>query len=338
MLTREQRDDYLNNLVRALKTTDSGVSDYRRLDYDEVIALVASIETPGSVRFRRVPKAKDITHYWLDQPLGDDGENAQNEDADPSESAANKPTRYKNTMQIQSKVIKVTDTMERVARAGGLIGVGPSELGRQAELAARLLLKSQERALFTSVEQTTEPRKMKGLTAWIDSTAKLDASAVQLTSSNIETYVNNEMYKLYDLLAGAMPNALYCGPRLLGPLGQAAKNKVQINVNLADMQNGGVGAKLVAGQSVGYFMTDFGTLELVYTPWLTAATTSGAASTSQALFLNEDAISIVDFVNGGMEITERAKTAPTQNKVITQEITLEVRYVLSHGMLHNWYV
>src|SRR5690348_14462523 len=98
------------------------MSDYKKLDYDEVIVLAATMNTPLSARLTRKDTAHDVIHNWLDQSVRTGAINAQSETTDPAESPAQKPTRFSNTLQILSAKVAVTNTMRRIARAGGLHG------------------------------------------------------------------------------------------------------------------------------------------------------------------------------------------------------------------------
>jgi hypothetical protein len=243
-------------------------------------------------------------------------------------------------MQIMSRAFDITETMERIARAGGLIGVEGSELARQMAMQTNLLFQEQEFYLLNGVLNETDNgtvgRQMKGLIAWILSANTVDFAAAEITAANIKTQINRTITKIVNSKGGVRPNAMYCGPVFADLLATITDPGITVTVPLDQYKNEAPTG--VVGRNVGWFKSNYGILEIVMTPHLTVAANTGAAATSNVLFVHEPSLTIVDFKNGGIEVAERARSDAYIRKVVSEEITLQVQNVRAHGLLKNFWI
>lgn len=162
---------------------------------------------------------------------------------------------------------------------------------------------------------------------------------------NIEDALNTIMRQIAELESGDMPSTLYVPSLMLNPLMKAAKEKLQINVNLSDLQNGS--PKFVAGGAIGKFYCDFGSLDIIWHPMLyaapvsggTAGTTDANSRKSRLMLLNESHIKVIDYLNaGGFQIDMRPQSGPTEKKVVSQYLSLELRMLKAHGFISDFFV
>jgi hypothetical protein len=353
-IERVADEAFLDSVFRALMTTADtrvGGSDYHVMDYSQVLSIAATENTPLSIRLGRMEAARDIEHFWLEQSIPHVGAfTPLSEGSDPGLGSPVTPTRFSNVMMDFGVKFAITDVMNIIARAGGLHAVGRDEFGRQLAIKLRELIRDQEVAIIQGKFSSAEPRQMRGLLGdyknavedgWVQTQGtSLDLSAGQVSSSNIATHLNTILRTVAELQAGDLPTTLYVGSKLLGVLAEAAKDKLQIVVNLSEMQNGT--PKFVAGSAILKFYCDFGALDVVWHPLLTVAATGDLAAEkakSRMLLLNESNIKLIDYVGaGGIHVEERAKTDATELRIIRERISLEVRQMKSMAQIHNFWV
>jgi hypothetical protein len=335
-MDRKQNTEGMENILRAMTSFEAGVSNYTIVDIEDAIALGSDESTPLTRRLRREKKAHTTLFEWLEQYLPAPGTNAQSEGVDPSASSSSKPTRYNNALQIFSKKFEITDTMERIARAGGLVGVQGSELARQMSMLLTQMFLEEEDYFVHGTKSTADPRQMGGLRSFILAQNKVDGAAVQITAANVKSYINQVVAKLVASKAAFRPNAIWCGPAFADVLAEAAGSNVQVTVDLATYKNASPTG--VVGSNVGWFKTNYGIMEIVMLPDMVTADAAIDAADSEVLLVHEPSLTVVEYVNGGLEIAERAKTDAKIAKVATEEITLQVQNIRGHGELSNFYV
>jgi hypothetical protein len=351
-------------------------NDYHRLDISQVMLLVANENVPLSVRFSRREAVRALKHFWYEQYLPGTGAiTFVSELNDPSDQIANVPTRFENVMGKLGRVFKMSDEAQIIARANGLEAVGTDELARQMEMQIRLLIRDQERGILQASYDDgsgANPRAFRSLlgdyraavpvkNGWIGDKAQgapinptdtpgliinlngeeLVAKGATGTQHNIADVLNQWMYNQYMLFAGPMPNVAYVPPRLLKPFADAASEKIQITMTQDELARRAV---YNLGGAAGKFYSDFGIIDIVAHPLLTASDDAAGVgenrpALSRILFLHEPSVSLLDYVGyGGVHIEPRAKTGPTETRVISEILTMEMRNLKSHGVIENfWY-
>jgi len=368
----ERRDDepYFNTVARAITSpmttaayVDSATTDYHRLDVSEVMLVCANEVIPLVQTFSRREDAAATKHEWFEQYIPDDaGTVFLAETADPAAQVATVPTRFSNTMAKMGRLFIMSDEAQVIAQARGLHAVGVDEFARQMSIQTRQLVRDTEKALIEAVESTSSPRGFRGilgaykpsagatLNGWIGGVVtattldlggdKIVASGATSGQRNVEDVLNQFMLQLYLLFAGPMPNTLYVPPRFLKIMQDAASAKIQINLSQDDLARQ---IKYNLGGATGKFYTNFGLMNVVAHPRLLGATaTPGSGdnvpAASRLLALETNSFSIIDYVNnGGFRVEQRAKTGPTDTRLISQYLTLEVRNLNSHGCIKNFW-
>jgi hypothetical protein len=364
LITRVEDESYLQTVARAMTTSDprTAGSDYHRMDYSEVLTVANTEHTPLSNRISRREAMRDIKHFWLEQEIPGAGVvTPLAETADPAENTRFLPKRYENNILKIGRKFIITDLMNIIARAGGLHAVGTDEWGRQMQMQLSMFLRDQEAAIIKAVLSDSSPLSMRGLlgdienandNGWIGLTAdggveqsgikdlggnELVAGTPSAGQQNIEKVLNDYMLQMYNLNAGPLPTVVYVSPRAFYLLQTAAKSKVTVMMSQAELNQR---AAMNLGGAVGKYYTDFGMIDFVAHPLLSAALPGDLAAVkekSSFMFLHEPGISLVDIVGyGGVHIEPRAKTDPTEIRVISEIISLEVRYLKSHGRIKNF--
>lgn len=160
----------------------------------------------------------------------------------------------------------------------------------------------------------------------------------------IETVLNSALQSFYNLYAGPTPPVLYVPPRTIPLLQKAAASKVQVFMTQAELSQR---TEQNLGGVTGKYLSDFGMIDFVAHPLLFAHNSgtddvsngsTAAARNSRFLFLDLSQIALVDYAGfGGIHIEPRAKTAPVENRVMYEIFTLEVRQILSHGLVKNFW-
>jgi hypothetical protein len=365
LITRVADDDnYLQTVARAMTTADPRTvgSEYFRMDYSEVLTVANTEHTPLSNRLSRREACRDITHYWLEQYIPGAGVVTPiAETSDPAENNRFLPTRYSNNIMKIGRKFIISDLMNIIAQAGGLHAVGTDEWGRQMQMQLTMLLRDQEAAILKAVLGTS-PLSMRGIlgdyvngneNGWIGLTAEggivqdgvknlagdeLVSGTPGASQQNIEKVLNDYMLQMFNLNAGPMPTSVYVAPRAFWMLQQAAKSKITVFMTQAELAKR---SEMNLGGAVGKYYTDFGNMiDVIAHPLLSAAVPADLAAEkekSRFLFLYEPGLSLIDILNyGGIHIEPRAKTDPTETRVISEIFSMEVRYLKSHGVIKNF--
>jgi len=360
LIARKADEQYLDTVARALSSpftapqfADSASTDYHRIDISEFMLVAATENTPLSVRLGRVEGARALKHEWLEQYLSGPTSGAISvlaETSDPSASVAKVPTRYDNYMNKIGKLFVMSDEAQVIARANGLIAVGAEEMARQLTMLGQDLIRDQERLILEGNYSASSPRQMRGIlgdyrnttaNGWIGSAgvftgSTLNYAAAQITSANIATVLDTFLLQMYNLYAGPLPTTLYVPAAMAKLVVDAATSKIQIVMTQDELFRR---SALNLGGAIGRFYTSFGFLDLVAHPLLSAATSAPGAGTSRMLALHEPSIKLVDYVGyGGIHMEPRAKTGPTETRLMSELFTLEVRNIKSHGVIENFYI
>lgn len=358
-ITRVEGEDYLDTVARAITSPlttdtyqDSPATDYHRLSVSEFMSVAITENTPLIQRLSRREGARARLFEWFEQYLPPNPTvTFVGELADPAAGLARVPTRLSNMMGKLGVTFEMSEEADIIARANGLIAVGTDEMARQMAFKLTELARNTERAVLEAVYNDgsdTNPRAFRGLlgdyrngnlNGWIGgitTDTTLDLGSTILDATNMEATLNKYLLQLFQLYAGPLPTTMYVPPRLLNVIQTAAKSRVTVFMSQDELAKK---SALNFGGKVGIFYSDFGALDIIAHPLLTVgAATGGTAATSRILFLHEPGLSMIDYVgHGGVHIEPRPVSGPTTKRVISQIISLEARYLKSHGVIKNFY-
>lgn len=357
----EGEDDILDSVSRALSSPytaaqyqDQASTDFHRLDIDDVMTVAVTEDVPLSARLGRKATARGLQHSWFEQ------EHPRNptvsfgsEVSDVAAGNAIVPTKFSNYMGKLEVKFVMSDLADIIAQSHGLEAVGTDEMGRQLSAKFVELIRNQELAILEAVQSTSDPYAFRGLlgdykngnrNGWIggvETRTSVDFAGAELTAANAEATLNSCLLQFYLLRAGQKPTSMWVAPRALNVIRAAASPKIQITMTQNELANM---AALNLGGKVGMFYSDFGFVEIYAHPDLICASATPGSGTnipanSRILFLYLPGINIVDFAsNAGVRIDARAKTAPTETRVISEWVTLEVRNLAAQGELRNFWV
>lgn len=361
LITRNEDENMLNAISRAITSpynvqdfVDSPSTDFHRLDVEDALSIAVEEAIPVQRVVPTVSNVHAMTHEWLEQEHPrSPAVTFLNSVSDPSNGIGIVPTRYSNQLGRLGVEFKMADIADSIARSNGLLGVGPDEMGRQ--LAAKVVEHSRNRelAFWEAIQSTTEPYGFRGMLGdykngnrngfigGVETRTSLDLGAIELTSLNIDYYLNKELYTINQLRVGSMPNTLWVNPRALNLITAAASKKVTIMMTQSELANM---SALNLGGKVGIYYSNFGFLEIYSTPDLCLSDSAGgtgldAPALSRFVFLNTKALRFGNLsARPGIVIGPRAKTDGSENRVIDEWVTLEVQKLGSHGELRNFYV
>lgn len=167
-----------------LKTTDVGSTGGNREQLIDAIYMVYRNEVPftASICGRATAEATSVDWLTDDMPSVNP-DNAATEGATAGTASNFVPVRVSNSTQIFESAFTVSDTQETVKKAGRT-----SELGRQAQLATRKLMRDIESAAtYKNVVTTGATRKMRGLASWLTSNISSGSGGSTNSSTGVVT-------------------------------------------------------------------------------------------------------------------------------------------------------
>jgi hypothetical protein len=312
--------------MKMVTTGDYATAEAVELRFADAVTLYGSYATPLTARLAHT-KSLATTHYWLEAGVRDSLANTQAEGDTPT-TREKVPDRKSNTCQIVSGLADVSGSAIQEA-ANGIYGSTLDLLQFQAEAEMQGLIKDIERAALLGTESTTDPRAMKGLKAWLTTNVE-NVGGTTLGTANIE----NLMTAIADQKTGHLPTAIYAPAAVLTAMSKWANNRVQFTAdvgNLEALRN----LRVSVGQAVGWYMTQFGPLELVLAPEV--AYSAGTAALNYLYVVSEPLLRFADFrpLHASPVITTGADA---QQRAIIWEGTLEVRCEPAHGVVKNFTV
>jgi hypothetical protein len=254
-----------------------------------------------------------VTHEWQRDVLAaPNGSNAVAEGADATYTAITPTQRLSNQTQISRKTFSITDTQERVNKAGR-----KSEIRYQTIKQGKELRKDMELALIENPTLTTgSTRVTRGLRGWIvtNSTSGASGAAPNFgtntapTDGTLRTYTEALMRPA---VLGAYQNGGNVTQMMLHP-------SIKQNVSATFTGNGtkfNKGETRQLNTAWDVVKTDFGTLDLVPNRVM--------SRTREAYFIDTDLVALA--VLRDMEDQELARIGSARNFMIETEYALEVR-------------
>lgn len=293
-----------------------------REDLLDMIYNVAPTDTPLISMMEKV-EATAVTHEWQRDTLDTPANNTTAEGADATYTAVTATQRLSNQTQISRKTFSISDTQEKVRKAGR-----KSEIRYQTILKGKALRKDMELALCENATLTTgATRQARGLRGWLQSNNSLGATGVAPVAIGGNTAPTDGT--LRTLTETILRAGLALGYIAGGNMTKLIMHPT-LKQNATATFNGG-GTKFVAiandtlNGAFDFFKHDFGTIELVPNRVLTR--------TRDAYAVDPDMVALA--VLRDMETTELAKIGSARNYMLECEYTLEMREERAHVALRD---
>lgn len=282
-----------------------------REDLVDIIYNTAPTDTPLISAIDKV-KATAVTHEWQRDVLAAPANNAVAEGADATYTAITPTQRLSNQTQISRKTFSITDTQERVNKAGR-----KSEIRYQTVKQGKELRKDMELALIENPTLTTgATRQTRGLRGWVVTNSSVGATGANPnfgtntapTDGTLRTFTEALMRTA---VLGAYTNGGNITQMMVHP-------SIKQNVSATFT---GAGTKFNKGETNqlntawDVIKTDFGTLDVVPNRVM--------SRTREAYFLDTDLVALA--VLRDMEDQELARIGSARNFMIETEYALEVR-------------
>lgn len=282
-----------------------------REDLVDVIYNTAPTDTPFISAIDKV-KAEAVTHEWQRDTLTAPANNAVAEGADASYTAIAPTQRLSNQTQISRKTFSISDTQERVSKAGR-----KSEIRYQLVKQGKELRKDMELALIENPTLTTgATRQTRGLRGWIVTGSSSGASGAAPnfgtntapTDGTLRTYTEA-------LLRSAVLSAYTNGGN---PTMLMVHPSIKQNISATFTGNGtkfnkGEAKELWTAWDV--IQTDFGVLDVVPNRVM--------SRTREAYVIDPEMCALA--VLRDMEDQELARIGSARNYMLETEYALEVR-------------
>lgn len=313
----------------ALETYDSKTI---REDLSDAENMISPTETPFISSIAGKGTASNTKYEWPVVELGAvDANNAVPEGEDtPSVDSPNVALRMINYTQIMDKVVKVTDTSQRVDGAAKVeklakqISYKLKELKRDKET---IFLANQAAVVGAAAGATT--RKLAGFEAFIITNSSRGATGAAPTLSNTTDGFPNAAHTpgtaraiTEDILNTVMQSCWTQGGEVkYGLVGPSTKRTISKTFNgYATKYKDADDKKLV--NAIDVYESDFGQIQIVPDRF------SNAAS---MLFIDPEYVKVVDLQPTRQ--LELARTGHTENRLIQYEGTLEVGNQKSCGII-----
>jgi hypothetical protein len=231
--------------------------------------------------------------------------------------------RLSNQTQIARKTFSVTDTQEKVRKAGR-----KSEIRYQTVLKGKALRKDMELALVENPTQTTgATRVSRGLRGWLQTNNSMGAGGVAPvavggntapTDGTLRTFTEAILRDGVRLayLAGGNPTTMMVHPTIKQNAGATFTGGGTRFVTIADKR---------MESTFDFYEHDFGVLKVVPNRVMSRS--------REAYILDPDMVALA--VLRDMQTTELARIGSAQNYMMEAEFTLEMREERAHACLRD---
>lgn len=291
-----------------------------REDLLDMIWSVAPTDTPVSSNLARVD-AEAVTHEWQEDTLDTPANNTTAEGADATYTAITPTVRRTNQTQIARKTFSISDTQERVRKAGR-----KSEIRYQSILKGKALRKDIELSIIENTTYTTgATRQTKGFRGFIVSNNSLGASGAAPAFPNTaptdgtlrsftEAILRAGVLAQYN--SGGNADALVLAPTMKQTMSGSFVGNGTRYVKSETK-------KLVAAYDI--YESDFGDFEIIPNRCM--------SRTREAYLIEWDMAALAVLRN--METEELARIGSARNFMIETEYALEVRNEKAHACLRD---
>lgn len=293
-----------------------------REDLIDMIYNVAPTDTPLISMMDKVP-AEAVTHEWQRDTLDTPANNAVAEGADATYTAVTPTQRLSNQCQIARKTFSISDTQERVRKAGR-----KSEIRYQTVLKGKALRKDMEISLIENATQTTgATRQARGLRGWLQTNNSLGAGGAAPVAIGGNTAPTDGTLRTFSeaflrdgvrlaYLQGGNPDTLMLHPTIKQNAGATFTGGGTRFVTIADKR---------MESTFDFYEHDFGTLKVVPNRVM--------SRTRDGYIVDPDMVALA--VLRDMETTELARIGSAQNYMMEVEYTLEMREERAHSALRD---
>ena len=293
-----------------------------REDLIDMIYNVAPTDTPLISMMDKVP-ADNVTHEWQRDTLDTPANNAVAEGADATYTAVTPTQRLSNQCQIARKTFSISDTQERVRKAGK-----KSEIRYQTVLKGKALRKDMEISLLENATLTTgATRVARGLRGWLQTNNSLGAGGAAPVAIGGNTAPTDGTLRTFSeailrdgvrlaYLQGGNPDTLMLHPTIKQNAGATFTGGGTRFVTIADKR---------MESTFDFYEHDFGTLKVVPNRVM--------SRTREGYIVDPDMVALA--VLRDMETTELARIGSAQNYMMEVEYTLEMREERAHSALRD---
>lgn len=282
-----------------------------REDLVDVIYNTAPTDTPLISMIDKV-KADAVTHEWQRDVLATPASNSVAEGADASYTAVTVTQRLSNQTQISRKTFSISDTQERVMKAGR-----KSEIRYQLVKQGKELRKDMELACIENPTLTTgATRVTRGLRGWIATNNSLGASGVAPNPLTNTAPTDGTLRGFTETLLRAAILGAYTNGGNVTALMVHPSMKQTISSTFT-----GNGTKFIPGQDKELFaaydvyQSDFGSFKIVPNRVMSRS--------REAYLVDPDLCALA--VLRDMEDQELARIGSARNYMLETEYALEVR-------------
>lgn len=282
-----------------------------REDLVDIIYNTAPTDTPLISAIDKV-KASAVTHEWQRDILATPANNAVAEGADASYTAVVATQRLANQCQISRKTFSITDTQEKVDKAGR-----KSEIRYQTVKQGKELRKDMELACIENpVFVTGATRQLRGLRGWLQTNNSLGVGGVAPVISSNTAPTDGTQRALTEALLRTVVLGAYANGGNPTMLVVAPLQKQNISSTFT-----GNGTKFIKAENKELFSaydiysSDFGDFKIVPNRVM--------QRTRDAYLVDPDMVALA--VLRDMQDQELARIGAARNFMIEAEYTLELR-------------
>lgn len=282
-----------------------------REDLVDIIYNTAPTDTPLISAIDKV-KATAVTHEWQRDVLATPANNAVAEGADATYTAITPTQRLSNQTQISRKTFSISDTQERVSKAGR-----KSEIRYQTIKQGKELRKDMELALIENPTLTTgATRQTRGLRGWLVTGSSSGATGAAPNFGTNTAPTDGTLRTFTEALMRSAALSAYTNGGNISMLMVHPSIKQNISATFT-----GAGTKFNKGETNqlntawDVIKTDFGDLDIVPNRVM--------QRTREAYYIDPDLCALA--VLRDMEDQELARIGSARNFMIESEYALEVR-------------
>lgn len=282
-----------------------------REDLVDIIYNTAPTDTPLISAIDKV-KATAVTHEWQRDVLATPANNAVAEGADATYNAITPTQRLSNQTQISRKTFSISDTQERVSKAGR-----KSEIRYQTIKQGKELRKDMELALIENPTLTTgATRQTRGLRGWLVTGGSFGATGANPNFVTNTAPTDGTLRTFTEALMRTAALSAYTNGGNISMLMVHPSIKQNISATFT-----GAGTKFNKGETKqlntawDVIKTDFGDLDIVPNRVM--------QRTREAYYIDPDLCALA--VLRDMEDQELARIGSARNFMIESEYALEVR-------------
>lgn len=292
-----------------------------REDLIDVIYNTAPTDTPFISAIDKV-QAEATTHEWQRDVLKTPSANAVAEGADASYSAITPTQRLSNQTQIARATFSVSDTQEKVSKAGR-----KSDIRYQLVKQGKELRKDMELALIENPTLTTgATRVTRGLRGWLVTNNSLGAAGVAPSFLTNTAPTDGTLRAFTEALLRTVVLGAYSNGGNPTMLMMAPAQKQVVSSTFT-----GNGTKFIKGETrelaaaYDVYQSDFGTFKLVPNRVM--------QRTRESYLVDPDMAALA--VLRDMQDQELARIGSARNYMLESEFALEMREERAHGAVRD---